>query len=174
MIAVAVTYTLFIHGIHVPDAAQAALAIKPLAGNAAYALFAVGLLAASLLGLTIVPLATAYVFTEFFGYERTLNASFLKGKVFYSFFIIQIVIGLITALFPKVNLFGLTLYADYLNGAMVPVIFYFLLRFSSDKVIMGEKYITRGFSLWFLRLSAVVITFAVVVTLIGGLVFHLQ
>ena len=173
MIAVAVTYTLFAHGIHVQNAADAARSIQPLAGNFAYALFAIGLLAASLLGLTIVPLATAYVFTEFFGYERTLNASFLKGRVFYSFFIVQILIGVIVALFPKINLFGLTLYADYLNGAMVPVIFYFLIRFSEDKLIMGE-YITKGFSKWFLRISAFVITIAVVATLIGGLVFHFK
>lgn len=174
MIAIAVTYTLFIHAIPITDGYSAALAIKPLAGNLAYSLFAVGLLAASLLGMTIVPLATAYVFTELFGYERTLNASFAKGRVFYTFFILQIVIGLITALFPKVNLFGLTLYADYLNGAMVPVIFYFLIRFSEDKLIMGEQFITKGFSRWFLRASAVLITFAVIVTLIGGLVFHLK
>ena len=173
MIAIAVTYTLFVHGIHVTDARTAAEAIGPLAGNLSYGLFAVGLLAASFLGLTIVPLATAYVFTEFFGFERTLNASFLKGKVFYSFFIIQILIGLIIALFPKINLFGLTLYADYLNGALLPVIFYFLIRFSEDKEIMGV-YISKGFSSWFLKFSAVIITIAVVATFVGGVVFHLQ
>ncbi len=174
MIAIAVTYTIFIHGIHITDARTAALAIKPLAGNLSYGLFAVGLLAASFLGLTIVPLATAYVFTEFFGYERTLNASFLKGRVFYSFFIIQILIGLLVALFPKINLFGLTLYADYLNGALLPVIFYFLIRFSEDKLIMGEKYVSKGFSSWFLKLSAVVITIAVIATFVGGFVLHLS
>ena len=170
MIAVAVTYTLFIHGIHANDAATAALAIEPLAGHLAYSLFATGLLAASFLGLTIVPLATAYVFTEFFGYERTLDASFLKGRVFYVFFIIQIVLGLFVALFPKVNLFGLTLYADYFNGALLPVIFFFLIRFSESKEIMGE-HISRGFSKWFLRASAVVILGAVIVTFFGKTLF---
>lgn len=172
MIAAAVTYTLYINAINVTDAQTAAIAIKPLAGNLAYGLFAVGLFAASFLGLTIVPLATAYVFTEFFGYERTLNASFLKGKVFYIFFIIQILLGLTVALFPSINLFGLTLYADYLNGAMVPVIFYFLIRFSEDKAIMGE-YISRGFTKWFLRTAAVVIAFAVIMTL-GGKIISLK
>lgn len=169
MIAVAVTYTIFVHGIRIEDAKQAALAIGPLAGHLAQSLFATGLLAASFLGLTIVPLATAYVFTEFFGYERTLNASFLKGRVFYTFFILQIALGLFVALFPKINLFGLTLYADYLNGAMLPVIFYFLIRFSEDKLIMGEKYISKGFSSWFLKISAVVITIAVFITFFGRL-----
>ncbi len=167
MIAIAVTYTLFINHSVVADAAEAARAIGPIAGNFAQTLFATGLLAASFLGLTIVPLATAYVFTEFFGYERTLNASFLKGRVFYSFFIVQVLLGLGVALFPKINLFGLTLYADYLNGAMLPVIFYFLIKFSEDKAIMGEKYISKGFASWFLKGSAVVITFAVIVSFIG-------
>lgn len=169
MIAVAVTYTLFAHRIIVTDGFKAAQAIQPLAGHLAYSLFATGLLAASFLGLTIVPLATAYVFTELFGYERTLNASFLKGRVFYTFFILQIALGLGVALFPKINLFGLTLYADYLNGAMLPVIFYFLIRFSEDKTIMGEKYISKGFASWFLKLSAVVITLAVAATFFGRL-----
>lgn len=173
MIAIAVTYTLFAHHITVSDAQTAALAIKPLAGNLAYGLFAVGLLAASFLGLTVVPLATAYVFTEFFGYERTLDASFLKGRVFYAFFILQIVLGLFVALFPRINLFGLTLYADYLNGAMLPVIFYFLIKFSEDKEIMGEKYVSKGFSSWFLKAAAIFITFAVCVTFFGRFIFKI-
>lgn len=167
MIAIAVTYTLFIHGIKVDNGLTAAKAIEPFAGHLAYTLFATGLLAASFLGLTIVPLATAYVFTEFFGYERTLNASFLKGRLFYTFFIIQVVFGLLVSLFPKVNLFGLTLYADYFNGALLPVIFFFLIRFAESPKIMGEKYILRGFQKFFLRASAVVISVAVLATFFG-------
>ena len=96
----------------------------------------------------------------------TLNASFGKGRGFYTFFILQIALGLAIALFPKINLFGLTLYADYLNGALIPVIFYFLIRFSEDKAIMGE-YTTKGFSSWFLKISAVVISCAIVATTFG-------
>jgi Mn2+/Fe2+ NRAMP family transporter len=80
---------------------------------------------------------------------------------------LQSALGLFVALFPKINLFGLTLYADYLNGAMLPVIFYFLIRFSEDKTIMGERYISKGFSKWFLRASAVLITIAVLVSFVG-------
>lgn len=167
MIAIAVTYTLFINQIQVSDGLSAAAAIRPVAGHMAYLLFATGLLAASFLGLTIVPLATAYGFTEFFGYERTLNASFLKGKVFYAFFILQIVLGLVAALFPQVNLFKLTLYADFFNGAMLPVIFYFLIRFSENEKIMGKEYAARGFSSWFVRIFAVVITLTVLISFFG-------
>lgn len=166
MMAVAVTYTLFVNHQAVTDGLMAAKAIAPIAGPLSQTLFATGLFAASCLGLTIVPLATAYVFTEFFGYERTLNANFTKGRTFYTFFIVQILFGLMVALFPAVNLFGLTLYADYLNGAMLPVIFYFLIKFSEDRSIMGE-HISRGFSKWFLRGSAIMITVAVVATFFG-------
>ncbi len=167
MLAIAVTYTLFIHNTHVVDGYSAAIAIRPLAGSLASGLFAVGLLAASFLGLTIVPLATAYAFTEFFGYERTLNAGLKKGKAFYSFFIIQIILGLIISLFPVVNLFKLTLYADFFNGAMLPVIFYFLIRFSESPEIMGEQYISKGLSKWFIRGAAVIVTLAVLVAFVG-------
>ncbi|MCX6797232.1 MAG: divalent metal cation transporter [Candidatus Doudnabacteria bacterium] len=167
MIAVAVTYTLFVHGIKVVDGFSATVAIRPLAGNLAYMLFATGLFAASFLGLTIVPLATAYGFTEFFGYERTLNASFMKGKTFYIFFIIQILLGLVISLFPRVNLFKLTLYADFFNGAMLPVIFYFLIRFSEDAEIMGQAYVSKGFSKWFIRAASIVIGLAVAASFFG-------
>lgn len=166
MMAAAVTYTIFVHGIRVNDSFTAALAIKPLAGEMAYLLFGLGLFGASILGLSIVPLATAYVFSEMFGYEGSLDAEFKKGRLFYSFFIIQILTALIIALFPKTQLFALTLYVDFLNGAMLPIIFYFLIKFSQDEEIMG-KYAVKGYSLIFLKLSALVITLAVAVIFIG-------
>lgn len=169
LIAVAVTYTLFSNNILATDGFAAASAIEPLAGHLAYLLFAVGLLAASFLGLTIVPLATAYVFTELFGFERTLNASFKKGKVFYTIFSLQIVAALLIALIPKMNLFKITLFADFLNGAMLPVIFYFLIRFSEDGKLMGQ-YVVKGFSKFFVRVSAIVITFAVVASFFGKII----
>lgn len=170
MMALAVTATLFVNGIMVNSGYDAALAIAPLAGDFAGSLFAAGLFGASLLGLAIVPLATAYVFTEMFGYERTLNASFKKGKPFYILFILQIFIAIIASLFPRVNLFGLTLYADYLNGAMLPVIFYFLIKFSENPEVMGENHVVRGWMSWVLRLAAVIIFAAVAVTFFGKLI----
>ncbi|MSU75040.1 MAG: divalent metal cation transporter [Candidatus Magasanikbacteria bacterium] len=167
MIALSVTATLFVNRLTVTSGYDAALAIRPLAGPFAGTLFASGLFGASLLGLTIVPLATAYVFTELFGYERTLNASFKKGRPFYIFFILQLVFALGAALFPQVNLFKLTLYADYLNGAMLPVIFYFLITFSESPQIMGEKHVVKGWMSVVVRVAAVLILFAVVVTFFG-------
>ncbi len=173
LIAIAVTYTLFANKIEVLDGYTAALAIKPLAGAFSSALFAVGLFGASLLGLTIVPLATTYIFTELFGFERTLDADFAKGRNFYIFFGCQILLAVVAVLFPQINLFKLTLYADYLNGAMLPIIFYFLIRFSESKNVMGEAYVSRGFTSWFIRISAVLITLAVAATFVGKVFFQL-
>ncbi len=166
MMAAAVTYTLFVNGINNVDGFSAGLAMKPFVGDWAPYLFGIGLFGASFLGLTIVPLATAYVFSEMFGYEGSLDASFSKGRLFYIFFIIQILIGLIITLLPQLSLFDITLYVDYLNGVMLPVIFYFLIKFSTDEEIMG-KYKVKGFSKYMLIASAVVITFAVLITFLG-------
>ena len=166
MIAVAVSNTLFKSGVVVISGQQAAEALRPLAGNLASALFASGLFGASLLGLTIVPLATAYVFSELFGYEGSLDTNFKKGKLFYVFFSMQILIAMVIALFPSVSLFALTLYVDYLNGAILPLLFFFLIKFSEDKELMG-KYILKGFPRLFLRGSALVVTIAVLISFVG-------
>ncbi|MDH7476152.1 MAG: divalent metal cation transporter [Microgenomates group bacterium] len=171
MMAIAVTYTLFSNHLKVDDGFKAALAIKPFAGELAFIFFALGLFGASILGLTIVPLATAYVFSEIFGYEGSLDSSFIKGRLFYIFFIIQILLGLIIALFPQTSLFKITLYVDFLNGAMLPIIFYFLIKFSEDPRIMG-KYTSRGFSRVAVRASAIIISLLVIISFFGK-IFHL-
>jgi Mn2+/Fe2+ NRAMP family transporter len=166
MIAIAVSETLFKHNITASDGYAAALALKPLAGDLAQGLFAIGLFGASILGLTIVPLATAYVFSELFGYEGSLDIDFKKGRIFYLFFLIQILIAVAIALIPQIKLFNLTIFVDYLNGAMLPVIFYFLILFSENTSIMG-KYISTGFTKYFLRTVAVALSIAVIVSFTG-------
>ncbi len=165
-IAVAVAQTLFTNHIQVQDGAAAALALKPLAGDSAFMLFSAGLFGASLLGLTIIPLATAYVFAELFGFEGSLDTDFRKGKLFYLFFILQIGIALLVSLLPQVGLFQITLYVDFLNGAMLPMIFFFLIRFASDADIMG-KYVISGTKKILLYIAMGVILAAVVLSFAG-------
>jgi len=162
----AVTYTLFNHGIKLIDEYSAALVIKPVIGEAVFVLFAIGFFLASILGLIIVPLATAYVFAEIFGYEGSLESSFYKGKIFRGFFFIQIFTGLLIALFFQVSLFEITLYIDFLNGATLTIIFYFLIKFSEDKEIMG-KYATSRFYRFLLRASAIIISILVIAVFFG-------
>jgi len=167
MIVVAVSATIYANGISVDDAADAAHAITPFAGELAYILFSCGLFVASIMGASIVPLSTAYAFSEFFGFERSLDKSFSQSKMFYSFLIIQLIIGLIAALIPALSLFQLTLYASFLNGAILPVIFFFLIKFSNDSGIMGRHVNTKGEN-YILLGSSFVVLMAVLITTIGS------
>lgn len=168
---VAVAATIFKNGIKVNGAADAALAIQPLAGVLAGQLFGIGLLVAGFLGCAIVPLATAYAFSEFFGYSGSLDTRFSKSKLFYIFFIIQILLGSIIIFFPQVSLFKITLYADFFNGIMLPVIFFFLYKFANDQELMGQYKNTKLQNILLVG-AGVIITIA---ALIGGFgeLFHL-
>lgn len=167
-IMVAVAATLFMNNIPIIGAADASLAIKPFAGELAGVMFGTGLLVAGFIGAAIVPLATAYAFSEFFGYEGSLDVSFSKSKLFYGFFIFQVLLGLVAISFPNFSLFKFTLYADFLNGLFLPLIFFFLFKFSNDRELMG-KYRNTKLQNILLVGSGVVITIAALVGGIGSL-----
>ncbi len=167
---VAVAATLFSKGILIQGAAEAAMAIKPLAGNLASTFFGVGLLAAGFLGCAVVPLSTAYAFSELFGFEGSLDQGFTKSKFFYSFFIFQIILASIFVMQPKFSLFQITLYADFLNGLVLPVIFYFLYRFANDQDLMG-KYKNNRLQNFLLITMGVIISLASLTSLVGKLFF---
>lgn len=135
---VAVIATVFANNVEITGAADAALAIKPFAGELAGILFGAGLLVAGFIGAAIVPLATAYAFSEFFGYEGSLDVSYSKSQLFYGFFIIQVLLGVIATSIPGIELFKITLYADFLNGIFLPIIIFFLYKFINDKELMGK------------------------------------
>jgi NRAMP (natural resistance-associated macrophage protein)-like metal ion transporter len=161
---VAVIATIYINRIQINSAADAAIAIKPFAGVLASFMFGAGLLIAGFIGTAIVPLATAYAFSEFFGYEGSLNENFSKSKIFYLFFIVQVVLGALAVISPALSLFKFTIFADFLNGIFLPIIFFFLYKFANDRDIMGSY---RNSTLQNILLvgSGVVITFAAV---LGG------
>lgn len=134
---VAVAATLYVNKIPIIDAAQAAMAIQPFAGNFAGMLFGVGLLVAGMLGCIIVPLTTAYAFSEFFGYSGSLDEDFKKSRLFYVTLLVQLVIGTAIVSIPNVSLFTITLFANFVNGMILPLIFYFLYIFANNETIMG-------------------------------------
>ena len=135
---VAVAATIFQNHIIIRAADEAALAIQPFAGDLAFILFGVGLFIAGCIGAAIVPLATAYAFSEFFGYEGSLDQRFDKSKLFYGLFLFQIVLATVIIMLPNISLFRITLFADFLNGIFLPIIFFFLYRFVNNVEIMGE------------------------------------
>lgn len=168
-IMMAVISTVWVHNIPIKTASEAALAIRPFAGNSAGLLFGLGLLVAGFIGAAVVPLATAYAFSEFFGYEGSLDVSFTKSRLFYGMFILQILAGLALTLIPQFSLFSITIFADFLNGLFLPVIFFFLYKFSNNPDLMGS-YKNSHLQNILLVGSGVVITIAALIGGIGQLI----
>jgi Mn2+/Fe2+ NRAMP family transporter len=162
---VATAATLFIHGIELTSGEQAALAIQPFAGDLAGELFAVGILNAGFMGLVVVSLTTAYAFAEFFGVSGSLDDSFKKSKTFYALFILQLAIVTLITLFLKVSLFQVAIVTQTINAVMLPPVFFFLLKLTNDRRLMGN-YANNRFQRIFATGATVVILMAAFVTVI--------
>ena len=138
-IIVATGATLHAQGILSIDTAdQAALALEPIAGPFAKQLFAVGLLGASFLAASILPLTSAYAVCEAFGWERGLQQTVDDAPVFYSLYTGIIVVGALLALVPGVPLFLLLLVSQDVNGILLPIILVLMLRLANNKRLMGQ------------------------------------
>lgn len=137
-IIVSTAVTLFKAGINIDTAEQAALALKPLAGNYATILFGIGLFGASVLAATIIPLSTAYAISEAFGFEHGLNKSPKQAPLFYGLFTFMIFAGTVLVLLPKISLVSIMLVTQQLAGILCPVILIFMVLLINDKSIMGE------------------------------------
>ncbi len=142
-IIVATKSALFDHGIKLTNGELAALAIKPFAGDFASSLYAFGLLNASIIGLIIISLSTAYVFTELFGFEGTLDVGYQKGKNFYTLFLIQICVACAFVLLPFVSAYQIAVVIQAVNSMLLPIIFIFLIKISTDKGLMREYVVGR-------------------------------
>jgi len=118
------------------SAADAAKALQPVAGASAEALFAIGLLGASLLAAAVVPLSTAYGLAEAVGAERSVSRRFREAPLFLGLFTAQILIGGAVALIP-VNLIDLLIGMQILNGFITPVILVFLFILTNRPSAVG-------------------------------------
>jgi NRAMP (natural resistance-associated macrophage protein)-like metal ion transporter len=143
-IIVACSATLFAHGIKITDASQAALALKPLAGQFATVLFAFGFLNASLFGAAIVPVTTSYVITEAFGMESGLNYKFREAPQFYGLFLLLLLLGGAVVMLPFIPLITILVVTQAINAALLIPIFIFLYIMSNDKKLLGQ-YVNNKF-----------------------------
>jgi NRAMP (natural resistance-associated macrophage protein)-like metal ion transporter len=130
--------TLFPLGMRINEASEAALALKPLAGNYAFLIFAVCLANASLLGAIIVPLATSYYICEAMGWERGVNKTFREAPQFMWIYTFMIVIAAIVILIPDAPLVFLMVLSSVLNGMLLPFVLIYALSLVNNKNIMGE------------------------------------
>src|SRR3989441_8539187 len=138
-IIVACAATLFAHGVHeINYAKDAAEALRPLAGDFAYILFAVGLFNASLFAASILPLSTAYTVCEGLGFESGIGKGFSEAPVFYWLYTILIVAGAGVILIPNLPLVQISILSQVVNGIAIPVVLVFMLLLVNKKELMGE------------------------------------
>ena len=138
-IVVACAATLYVTGQHdIADAAQAAVALRPLAGQFAALLFAVGLVNAALLSAAILPLATAYNICEGLGVESGVNKRFSEAKVFYWLYTFLIAGGAGVVLLPRIPLIKVILFSQVLNGVLIPFVLIFMVKLINRKDLMGD------------------------------------
>ena len=124
--------------IHLTSAAQAAKALEPFAGRFAEALFAVGLLGASLLAAAILPVTAAYVIAETFGLEKGIARRPREAPVFVTTLTVLLFVGAAVAMIPGLPVFELLIFVQVLNGALLPVTLFFVWRLSRNEELMGE------------------------------------
>ena len=139
--------TLFPYGIRINEASEAALALKPLAGNYAYLIFAVSLANAALLGAIIVPLATAYYICEAMGWERGVNKTFKEAPQFMWIYTFMIVSAALLVLIPGAPLVFLMVTSAVLNGLLLPFVLIYALSLVNNKKIMGEYVNPRSYNI---------------------------
>lgn len=163
---VATAATLFVHNIPLISGDQAALAIKPFAGELASTLFALGILNAGFMGIIIVSLSTSYAFAEFFGLSGSLDTSYQKSKTFYILFVAQLGVSALILLIPGVSLFQLAVATQILNAMTLPLVFYYLIKLTASTQLMG-RFKNNKFQNYFAVISTVAIFIASVFTLIA-------
>jgi Mn2+ and Fe2+ transporters of the NRAMP family len=146
-IVVACAATLFTHGIrNIADPADAAGAMKPLAGQYAFILFAAGLFNASLFAASILPLSTAYTVCEGLGLESGLDKSFKEARFFYGFYTLLLAGGAGIVLIPNFPLVKFSILSQVLNGVLLPIVLIFMLRLINKHELMGKYTNSRWFN----------------------------
>ena len=162
-IIVACAATLYVHGLRdIAVPADAAGAMKPLAGDFAFILFAAGLFNASLFAASILPLSTAYTVCEGLGLESGVDKSFKEAPFFYWFYTSLIVLGAGVVLIPNFPLVRIVILSQVLNGVLLPVIMIFMLKLINKHELMGEHTNSRWFNGVAWTTAAIVIVLSLV------------
>lgn len=158
---------LFPAGVEVSDAADAALALEPIAGEFATVLFAAGLVAASFLAACVLPGVTSSAICEAFGWERGADRNWSEAPVYRGIISVVIVASAVLVILPGVDLFQIMMSAQVINGVLLPILLVFLVFIASDKHIMGRYKNSR---LW----NVLTWTTIVLITVLTVVMFALQ
>lgn len=125
-------------GIHVQSASEAAIALKPLAGEYCFLLFAFGLFIASLFAASVLPLSTAFTICEGLGWETGVNKTFKEAPHFYGLYTAIILLGASSVLWPGFPYFRVMLFSQVLNGLLLPAVLFCMIRLINTPELMGE------------------------------------
>jgi Mn2+/Fe2+ NRAMP family transporter len=138
-IIIATGATLYVHHHRfVNTASEAAHALAPFAGRFAEALFAIGLLGASLLAAAVLPVTAAYVIAETFGFERGISRTPREAPVFVGVVTALVVVGAVVAMVPGIPVFRLLVGVQAVNGVLLPITLFFVWRLSASEELMGR------------------------------------
>jgi Mn2+/Fe2+ NRAMP family transporter len=168
-IIVACAATLYVHGMgEIKVASEAAEAMRPLAGDFAYILFAFGLFNASLFAASILPLSTAYTVCEGMGMESGVDKSFKEAPFFYWLYSLLIVGGAGTVLLlPDSQLIRFAIYSQVLNGVLLPVVIILMLMLINRSDLMGKYKNSRLWNVIAWTTSIIVIGMSLVLVMPG-------
>jgi NRAMP (natural resistance-associated macrophage protein)-like metal ion transporter len=157
---------LFPYGIKINEASEAALALKPLAGDYASLIFAFSLANAALLGAIIVPLATAYYICEAMGWEAGVNKSFTEAPQFMWIYTLTLLLASLLVLIPKAPLVFLMVLSAVVNGLLLPFVLVCAILLINNRKLMGEYVNSRFYNYvsWGTVISVICLTIIWVVT----------
>jgi Mn2+/Fe2+ NRAMP family transporter len=165
-IVIACAATINQAGLRIESAKDAALALGPLAGQYASTLFAFGLLNASVFSAAILPLSTAYLVCEAFGWEAGVDRKWHQAPIFFGTYTTLIVLGAGIILLPIQSLVQAMMASQTLNGVLLPVILIVMLRLINDKRLMGKYANGRAFNIisWTMVIALIILTIILVIT----------
>jgi NRAMP (natural resistance-associated macrophage protein)-like metal ion transporter len=170
-IVVACAATLHTTGTYkIESGADAAQALRPLAGDYAYLLFAAGLFNASLFAASILPISTAYAVCEGLGLESGLDKRFDEAPAFYWLYTALIVFGAGVVLIPGFPLFRIMVLSQVVNGVLLPFVLIFVLLLINDHELMGSYTNSRWYNVvsWIAVGTMIALTLAMVIAQARG------
>lgn len=171
-IVVSTGATLFVHHIQINEAKDAALALAPLVGGngkIAGVLFAIGLLNASLMAASVLPLSTAYSVAEAFGWERGVGRRFREAPQFLVLYTSIIVIGAgITLFVPRQNLVFVLNLPNVVGGMLLPLILVLMILLCNDRRLLGRYVNGRALNIvaWVTTIVMSILTLLIIVSTI--------
>jgi Mn2+/Fe2+ NRAMP family transporter len=137
-IVVATATTIHAVGGRIETAGDAARALGPVAGELSTALFAIGLFGASVLAATIMPISTAFVICEAFGWESGVDKRFEDARPFFGIYTFVLAFGALVVLIPGLDLLPVIVASQNLQGLLLPVVLVFMVLLVNDGRIMGR------------------------------------